>query len=147
MPTFRRSATLEAWDGTVPELPEDFMARVRAINLVQFAASSEGLADANRLISLLVLAGIAILADGEGVLHVSDQQLAAFLRAPADGTTGRADAVVLAGVIHRIGNDHPSNSESNPSGRSVDGKPTSQAESRNSAGTICAATTCSATSE
>ena len=35
MPTFRRSATLEAWDGTVPELPEDFMARVRGINLVQ----------------------------------------------------------------------------------------------------------------
>ncbi len=35
MPTFRRSATLEAWDGTMPELPEDFMARVRGINLVQ----------------------------------------------------------------------------------------------------------------
>ena len=35
MPTFRRSATLEARDGTVPELPEDFMARVRGINLVQ----------------------------------------------------------------------------------------------------------------
>jgi hypothetical protein len=35
MPTFRRSATLEARDGNVPELPEDFMARVRGINLVQ----------------------------------------------------------------------------------------------------------------
>jgi len=95
MPTFRRSATLEAWDGTVPELPEDFMARVRAINLVQFAASSEGLADANRLISLLVLAGIAILADGEGVPHVSDQQLAAFLN---EHRTEILEAVALAAV-------------------------------------------------
>lgn len=85
MPTFRRSATLEAWDGTVPELREDFMARVRGINLVQFAASSEGLADANRLISLLVLAGIAILADGEGVLHVLRS---AACRVPA-GSGGR----------------------------------------------------------
>jgi hypothetical protein len=45
---------------------------------------------------------------------------------------GRARSCSQA-VIHRIGNERPSNSESNPSGRPVDGKATSQAKSMLSA--------------
>ena len=41
---------------------------------------------------------------------------------------GRARSCSQA-VIHRIGNERPSNSESNPSGRPVDGKATFHAES------------------
>jgi len=40
------------------------------------------------------------------------------------GATGWADAVAHVMVIHRIGSERPSNSESNPSGRTVSGKAT-----------------------